>query len=155
MKYKKIFVPLDRSAQSEIIFEQALEAAKQNEANLMLFHCLSFESNSTEIYNVYGQALIEASQRIHEQMQKEIESSKQWLSAYAQKATEAGVSVEWDCKVGEAASWIRDISTNWGADLIVIGRRGRKGLSEMFLGSVSNYIIHHVPCSVLIVQGIK
>jgi glycosyltransferase involved in cell wall biosynthesis len=43
---------------------------------------------------------------------------------------------------------------NWDADLVVMGRRGLSGIKEMFLGSVSNYIIHHVPCSVLIVQGI-
>jgi nucleotide-binding universal stress UspA family protein len=30
-----------------------------------------------------------------------------------------------------------------------MGRRGRTGLSELFLGSVSNYVTHHAPCSVL------
>jgi hypothetical protein len=28
-----------------------------------------------------------------------------------------------------------------------------KGVKEMFVGSVSNYITHHSPCSVLIVRG--
>ena len=36
---------------------------------------------------------------------------------------------------------------------MVIGRRGHKNISEMFLGSVSNYVMHHAPCSVLVVQG--
>ncbi len=33
-----------------------------------------------------------------------------------------------------------------------MGSRGLKGLKEMFLGSVSNYVTHHAPCSVLIVR---
>ncbi|MGL5078438.1 MAG: universal stress protein, partial [Waterburya sp.] len=31
--------------------------------------------------------------------------------------------------------------------------RGLKGLKEMFLGSVSNYVTHHAPCSVLILRS--
>ncbi|NEO65320.1 MAG: universal stress protein, partial [Moorea sp. SIO4G2] len=38
--------------------------------------------------------------------------------------------------------------------LIVLGRRGLGGLKEMVLGSVSNYVVHHAPCSVLVVQGV-
>jgi hypothetical protein len=34
-----------------------------------------------------------------------------------------------------------------------MGRRGRTGISELLLGSVSNYVTHHATCSVLIVQG--
>jgi nucleotide-binding universal stress UspA family protein len=54
--------------------------------------------------------------------------------------------------VGEPGRWIRDMANNWGADLVVLGRRGLKGLAEVFLGSVSSYVIHRVNCSVLIVQ---
>ena len=49
---------------------------------------------------------------------------------------------------------MRESSQNWEADLIVIGRRGHQGLSEILLGSVSNYVVHHAPCSVLVVQGV-
>ncbi len=44
------------------------------------------------------------------------------------------------------------MARNCGADVIVMGRRGHSGLSELILGSVSNYVLHHAPCSVLIVQ---
>jgi len=39
--------------------------------------------------------------------------------------------------------------------LVEMGRRGCSNISEMFLGSVSNYTIHHAPCSIMIVQGSK
>jgi hypothetical protein len=34
-----------------------------------------------------------------------------------------------------------------------MGKRGHQGLKQMFLGSVSNYVIHHSPCSILLVQA--
>ncbi|MGL4622525.1 MAG: universal stress protein, partial [Chroococcidiopsis sp.] len=48
---------------------------------------------------------------------------------------------------------ICDFALAWKADLIVTGRRGRRGLSEFFMGSVSNYVLHHASCSVLTVQS--
>ena len=47
---------------------------------------------------------------------------------------------------------ICNAAISWQADLIIMGRRGRTGLSELFLGSVSNYVLHHAPCAVLVVQ---
>ena len=38
------------------------------------------------------------------------------------------------------------------ADSLVVGSHGRNGLSEFFLGSVSNYVCHHVTCAVLLVH---
>jgi nucleotide-binding universal stress UspA family protein len=39
----------------------------------------------------------------------------------------------------------------WGANLIVVGSHGR-GFWGRLLGSVSNGVIHHAPCSVLVVR---
>jgi len=47
---------------------------------------------------------------------------------------------------------ICELAIDWNADLIMMGRRGRSGIAEFFLGSVSNYVLHHAPCSVQIVH---
>lgn len=41
---------------------------------------------------------------------------------------------------------------NWGANLIVVGSHGYGFWERMFLGSVSNSVVQHAPCSVLIVR---
>lgn len=85
-----------------------------------------------------------------EAQSNEIES---WLQEYAQKAQAEGLAVEYDWKIGDPSSWIREMAKNWDADLVILGRRGRRGLAEVFLGSVSNHVVHYAPCSVLVVQG--
>ncbi len=56
---------------------------------------------------------------------------------------------------GSPAQAIIEEAENWGADLIVVGSHGYGFWERMFLGSVSNAIVHHAPCSVLIVRKRK
>jgi len=39
-----------------------------------------------------------------------------------------------------------------GADLLVVGSNGHSALTEMLLGSVSEYCVHHASCSVVVVR---
>lgn len=154
MKYQKILVAIDHSPEAEVVFEQALELAQKQDASLMVFHCLPVETQGVGYYgDIFGRELLDFSRLIQEKLRKESEEARQWLASYCQKATAQGVPTEWTCQVGDAGSAIRELAKNWGADLVVLGRRGRRGLAEMILGSVSNHVVHHVPCSVLVVQG--
>lgn len=152
MNYGKILVALDRSPQSKPILERALKLARQNEAAVMVFHCLAFEGRSSA--DMLGAGFASSSRQMQAQWDKEYQEVREWLERCCQMATERGVSAQWQLKVGDPGSAIRDCAKAWQADLVVLGRHGRRGLAEVFLGSVSNYVIHYVPCSVLVVQGI-
>lgn len=154
MIFRNILVAIDRSPRSEAVFEQALALAKQNTAHLTLFYCLPNDSESGGSYsNMYGQDLTNFSKAIKENKELEVQEVEQWLEQYQQQATEQGVSVEFSCQAGNADRTICELARGQDIDLIVLGRRGRKGIEEMLLGSVSNYVVHNAPCSVLVVQG--
>ena len=55
--------------------------------------------------------------------------------------------------LGEPRSVILDMATAWGATLIVVGSHGRRGLDRFLLGSVSETVAIHAPCSVRVVRG--
>jgi nucleotide-binding universal stress UspA family protein len=43
-------------------------------------------------------------------------------------------------------------ASDWGAHLIVLGSHGRRGLDRLLLGSVSEAIAAHAPCSVEVIR---
>jgi nucleotide-binding universal stress UspA family protein len=53
---------------------------------------------------------------------------------------------------GSPKDAIIDEAGRWGADLIVVGSHGHGPIRRFFLGSVSLFVAHHAPCSVLIVR---
>lgn len=58
-----------------------------------------------------------------------------------------------DVKSGSPAKVIVETAEDWGADLIVVGSHGYGFWKRTFLGSVSNSVVHHAPCSVLVVRS--
>jgi nucleotide-binding universal stress UspA family protein len=157
MAFQKILVALDRSPQAAIVFEQALELAKPKNTQLKLFHALSWmaeEEAGPFIGTLADVDMYGTLRRVRrDRLQQEIEYVREWLRPFSEQAESQAISTTIDCCTGLPGSLICQSAQNWEADLIVLGRRGRRGLSEVLLGSVSNHVIHHAPCSVLVVQG--
>jgi nucleotide-binding universal stress UspA family protein len=74
------------------------------------------------------------------------------VSGVAKNLREAGFKTSEVVDFGDAKTAIIDNATKWGADLIVLGSHGWKGLNRFLLGSVSEAVARHAPCSVEIVR---
>lgn len=159
MMRQRILVALDHSATNTTVFQKATELAQALRGRLMLCHCLTditpapatmMETASIGVYgSPYTHDLIERSQALRKEKRQETMS---WLHGLQAQLSDLDLTVEFDTQIGESGHYICQLAQSWQADLIVVGRRGRSGLSEILMGSVSNYVVHHAPCSVLVVQ---
>jgi nucleotide-binding universal stress UspA family protein len=80
------------------------------------------------------------------------EEAKALVAKTAGALRSAGVNVTTAILHGEPKSIILDDANAWGADLIVLGSHGRKGVERFLVGSVSEAVLRHAHCSVEIVR---
>ena len=151
----KILVAVERSSNNNLVFNSAISLAKTTGATLMLLHVLSENEANYPLIPTYAYYPI-MEDRDYQIYREKFEQYKQlgfdFLQNLTAKATEAEVKCEYTQLTGNPGRSICELASTWEADLILVGSRGLRGLKEMFLGSVSNYVTHHAPCSVLIVR---
>ncbi|MEH1812797.1 MAG: universal stress protein [Nostoc sp.] len=140
MSFKKILVAVDDSPATATVFVKALELAQRDAAQLMIGHSIELAGSSQLTVNLVD-------------LEIETQQAQSLLQLYYQKAKILGIMAEFSYQTGDPGANICDLARSWGADLIVLGRRGLKGFAELLAGSVSNHVVHHAPCSVLVVQG--
>ena len=164
--FSKILTAIDRSPANKQVFREALSLAKANQASLILLHVLSGEEENSPIMSLYptvGDHYLHLDPKIghmanelyHRQWKAFENEGLDILRSFAKEALSAGVKTEFSQITGHPSTTICDFAQSCQADAIVMGRRGYAGLKEMFLGSVSNYVVHHAPCSVLLVRTAK
>lgn len=158
MGFQKILVAIDHSSLSQMVFEQALDLAKSNQAQLVLFHSLTADLVATPPpfageLGVSPQLVSQAYQTQYVRFEDQLHQTQLLLNQYAKLAKQQGVATESDYRTIEPGQGLCQAAQRWQVDLIVMGRRGRKGLTEALLGSVSNYVLHHAPCAVLVMQA--
>ena len=152
---EKILVAIDNSSRNQLIFNMAVSLARVTQASLMLLHILSEEDPDYPILPTYAyySVLKGNNNGMFHQIDEYEEQQMEFLRYLTKKAIAAGVDAEYAQLSGIPGWEICEIASNWSADMIIIGSRGLKGVKEMFVGSVSNYVTHHAPCSVLIVRS--
>lgn len=159
--YNKILVAIDQSEISQTIFDEAVFLAQATHGEIMLLHVLSplEDPYISPIFlqpdAIYPTVPTPPIDSYIQQWEKLKQEKLKWLRSLTNNAINTGVKTEFTQNMGDAGRIICEVARSWPADLIMLGRRGRAGLSEFFLGSVSNYVVHHAPCSVMVIQGKK
>ncbi len=157
--FKKILVAIDSSSMSELVFAKALSLAQQNQAALMLLHVLSAEEEDSpmplpsEVGDLYWTTVSEVTLENWLKQWETYESEcLEQLQKFTAQAHRSEINTEFRQLPGSPGRTICHLAWSWQADLIVVGNRGRSRIGELLLGSVSNYVLHHAPCSVLTVK---
>ncbi|WP_019500154.1 universal stress protein [Pseudanabaena sp. PCC 6802] len=156
--FKKILAAIN--IHDRHVFEQALDLAKAHGASLMLLHVLSLDAEDDPSTSAYPASLgyfpelnSQIMSKYQERWKTREEEGIDLLRSLTEEATAAGIATEFSQNLGSPGKTICTIAKTWEADLIVLGRRGISGLEELFVGSSSSYVLHHAPCSVLVVQA--
>ena len=98
--------------------------------------------------SVYPQSLLEElTTQARDRARSAVETARQIL-------LRAGMNVLDDHAkpLGEPRAVILDTAKTWGADLIVLGSHGRRGMDRFLLGSVSEAVAIHAQCSVEVIR---
>lgn len=155
---KRILVAVDQSTLQPVVTQKAMEWAQALGAQLMWVHVLSVEEEGSPAiplrsYHAYYPLMDDISWETYQHNWEAYEArGLDLLRRLTDQASELGIAAEFTQASGQAGVAICDVARTWEADLVMVGSRGRRGLSEFFLGSVSNYVMHHAPCSVIVVR---
>jgi len=85
-----------------------------------------------------------------DQVREERERAAQLLVARARDLGIPTAFLVWEGAPGEA---IVDAADAERADLIVLGSHGRRGVHRTLMGSVSDHVVRHAQCPVVVVRG--
>ena len=157
MNFKRILVAINPSPLTSIVFEQALHLAQKEQANLMILYCLvniaglDLPIESGAMFGLYSTDL-GFSQFHNETLQLETQQAKAWLQNHYQQAIALNIPTEYQHQFGDPGVTICNTAQQWGASLIILGRHDQGVIAEFFTGSVSNHVVHHATCSVLVVK---
>jgi nucleotide-binding universal stress UspA family protein len=84
--------------------------------------------------------------------QKEEEEATEYLESLKTRASQDGLYCQCILLHGDEPSRvIVDAAAEKMVDMIIMGRRGRKGLMKVLMGSATAKVIGHAPCKVLVV----
>lgn len=145
MTARRILIAIDASEQAEQAFDWYMSSVHRSENELVLLHVpelLDKEKSKTSYLTASA---------YEEAMKKEQAKVKELEEKFQTKILENGVSgkirTEGSCKPGEV---ICKIAEEEDVAMIVLGTRGLGKVRRTILGSVSDYVVHHSHCPVIV-----
>jgi len=86
-----------------------------------------------------------------EQNKESKDKGKALVDKFSEKLAQHGISSpEFILDYGKPGEMIVEVAEKKDVTAIVMGTRGMGKLARTFLGSVSNYVLNHAPCPVLV-----
>lgn len=139
---KTILVATDFSETSEQALDYAVALATKLGAKLYLINAISLPS-----FGVVPELGVAATSTMIEGIVADNQRSLDKVVA-----AKAPVKIHPVMRTGDPRDLIVDTASEVGADLIVMGTHGRRGVTRALLGSVAEGVLRHAPCPVLTIR---
>ena len=140
--FTNILVPVDGSDNSYRALDAALLFSEKLGSNITVVHVME----QVPITHIGSEKLLSEFLEAYKKENQDI------LSKCSEIATQKGLTIKTLLLQGNPASVILDYSKQEKFDLLIMGSRGMGKFKELILGSVSNKIVHHSPCAVLLIR---
>lgn len=147
-EFRRIVVPVDFSEHSRLAVECAAELAAAFGARVDLLHVVE-EPVYPEFYLPVSAPAFE----LPELRARAEERLRELAAGVEAGVPEGGVPAGVEVRAGRSATEIAEFAKERRADLIVIASHGLHGLDRVLLGSVTERLMRHAPCSVLTVKA--
>lgn len=144
----RILVPIDGSKSADKAVEQAIGMAVLCHSELDFVYVANVNGF------VGGYPLSDSDLYPNVELENVVEAGKIILEDAAEKVP-AGIAAHIHSVHGEPEEQILLLADSLNADLIVMGSRGLSALKSAFLGSVSQYVVEHAKCPVMVVKADK
>ena len=141
----RILLATDGSEEAQLALRTAVDLANSTDSEL---HVLTVGREYHPGYDIpeYGSQLQEALRKLVRQARGELDEQ-------ARKIEEAGGKVaEAHLRMGRPDEQIVSVADEIGAGLLVMGSRGLGGLRRALMGSVSDSVVRHAHCPVLVMR---
>lgn len=140
--FSKVLVPIDGSDNSFRALDAALLLSENLGAKVTAIHVME----EIPVLHIQSEKLLRQLLDAYKKERQVI------LTKCSEIATSKGLSINTKLLQGNAGSTILDFCEKEKYDLIVMGSRGMGKFRELVLGSVSNKIVHHSSCPVMIIR---
>jgi nucleotide-binding universal stress UspA family protein len=147
MKITRIVVPTDFSGDSEAAFQWARDLSVALGASIDLLHVVE----NPMAAGVWSSPMYTA--EVKGLQINLVRDAEQRLRQFGPKMAGTGGGVQRTVRVGDSAQQIVAFAAELGADLIVMGTRGKTGLSHALMGSVAEHVSRTAPCPVVTVKS--
>ena len=138
----KTLVPVDGSVTADRTLEKIIAQKKRFPQRLTLLHVVDLDKLSYRMIPELHLKMIKDNAR---------QAGQQLLDSRVALLREAGFTVEVRLEFGEPRKTICRLANEEEFELIILGRRESTGeIRDVLFGSVANYVLHNVTCSVLL-----
>lgn len=142
-QYKRILLAVDFFTDNDEIIDKAVQAAKDNDAELFVVHVLEpVSAYPVDGISGWGPEATSLHSELRDQARKQMDKLVARLDINKDHAI---------MRNGKASNEIRAVAEKNDIDLIVLGTHGQHGL-QLLLGSTANGVLHGVSCDVLAVR---
>lgn len=138
VSWTSLLVPIDGSSYSASSAQRAIGLAKAYGASIKVISIVDV----TEEFQAQAPDAVE----------NLVSQAWKYVDEVDRKAQAMDVPAERFVREGESFKVITDMAHKQGTDMIVMGSHGRTGVNKLFMGSVTEKVIGHAACPVLVVK---